>query len=55
VKYICPGYFDQKKWDRISESEQKAFMDECFAYDGELRKNGYIIDTTAASIQKVES
>jgi hypothetical protein len=26
-----------------SESEHKAFMDECFAYHGELRKNGHIV------------
>ena len=43
MKYICLGYFDQKKWDMMSESEQKAFMDECFAYDDELRKNGHIV------------
>ena len=27
----------------MSESEQQAFMDECFAYDDLLRKNGYIV------------
>ena len=32
MKYICLGYFDEKKWETMSESEQKAFMDECFAY-----------------------
>jgi len=43
MKYICLGYFDEKKWETMSESEQKAFMDECFAYDNELRKNGHIV------------
>ena len=41
MKYICLGYFDEKKWETMSESEQTAVMDECFAYDDVLRKNGH--------------
>jgi hypothetical protein len=41
VKYICLGYIDQNKWEAISESERNAFVDECFTYDDELRKNGH--------------
>jgi hypothetical protein len=43
MKYICLGYFDEKKWETMSESEQEIFTDECFAYDDELRKNGHIV------------
>jgi len=35
MKYICLGYFDESKWETMSESEQRAFMDECFAFDDE--------------------
>jgi hypothetical protein len=41
MKYVCLGYFDEKQWDALSESEQNALMDECFAYDEVLRKNGH--------------
>ncbi len=41
MKYICLGYYDEKNWETISESEQNALMDECFTYDDELRKNGH--------------
>ena len=41
MKYICLGYFDEKKWDAMSESERNAYSDECFAYDDVLRKNGH--------------
>jgi hypothetical protein len=41
MKYMCLGYFDEKKWEAMSKSEQNAYMDECFAYDDELRKNGH--------------
>jgi len=43
MKYICLGYVDEKKWDAMSQSEQEVFMDECFAYDDELRKNGHSV------------
>jgi len=43
MKYICLGYVDEKKWDAMSQSEQETFMDECFAYDDELRKNGHSV------------
>jgi hypothetical protein len=43
MKYVCLGYFDEKKWKTMSESEQNAFLDKCFAYDDLLRKNGHIV------------
>ena len=41
MKYICLGYMDPKKWEARSESEQNAFIDECFAYDDVLREKGH--------------
>ena len=43
MKYICLGYINEKAWGSASEKEQKAMMDECFAYDDELRKNGHFV------------
>jgi len=43
MKYSCLGYIDEKKWDAMSESEPNAFVDECFAYDDVLRKNGHFV------------
>ena len=43
MKYLCLGYMDEKKWDAVSESERKALMEECFAYDDILRKDGHFI------------
>lgn len=40
MKYICLGYLDEKMWDGMSDQEQKKFVDECIAYDAELRRNG---------------
>src|SRR5690348_5667335 len=41
MKYICLGYIEPNKFENMSESEQKAMLDECFSYDEELKKNGH--------------
>jgi hypothetical protein len=41
MKFICLGYIEEKKWETMSESERNAMLDECFAYDDVLRKNGH--------------
>ncbi len=43
MKYVCLGYLEEKNWDAMSEGEQQAFMEECFAYDDVLRTNGHFI------------
>jgi hypothetical protein len=43
MKYICLGYMEEGKWDAMSESERKTFIDDCFAYDDMLRKNGHFV------------
>jgi hypothetical protein len=41
MKYVCLGYMESKKWVTMSEGERNAFIDGCFDYDDELRKNGH--------------
>jgi hypothetical protein len=41
MKYICLGYIEPNKFETMSESERNAMVDECFAYDDELRKKGH--------------
>jgi hypothetical protein len=43
MKFVCLGYADESKWDSIPESELNTLMEECFAYDDILRKNGHFI------------
>lgn len=43
MKFICLGYMDETKWDEMSETERKSLMEECFAYDDELRRGGHFI------------
>ena len=52
MKFVCLGYYDDRDWDTISESEQNALMEECFAYDDVLRKNGHFIGGEALQLAR---
>lgn len=41
MKFVCLGYIEDGKWESMSKGEQDAMMEECFAYDDILRKNGH--------------
>lgn len=41
MKYICFGYLDVQQWLTLSQGEQHAMMDACFAYDESLKKEGH--------------
>ena len=43
MKFVCLGYTEESMWDHLSESEATAMMEECFAYDDELRKGGHFL------------
>jgi hypothetical protein len=43
MKYICLSYLGPVNWETMPESERKASMEEFFAYESEMRKNGHII------------
>ena len=41
MKYLCFGYYDKDKFDRMTESERNAMLDTCLEYDEHLRANGH--------------
>jgi len=41
MKYICFGYYDKSKFDRLTESERDAMFDTCLEYDEHLRAGGH--------------
>ncbi|HEY3392200.1 MAG TPA: YciI family protein [Lacipirellulaceae bacterium] len=43
MKFICLGYTEEKKWDDLPQERLEAMMEECFAYDDVLRKNGHFL------------
>jgi hypothetical protein len=43
MKYMCLGYYDEKKFEAMTDAERNAFMDTCFAYDDVLRAKGHFL------------
>ena len=43
MRFICLGYADESKFNEIPDKEMKALMEECFAYDDELRRGGHFV------------
>jgi hypothetical protein len=43
MKFLCLSYWDEKNFDVMSESERETFVNECFAYDNVLRKDGHFL------------
>ena len=41
MKFICLGYADPSIFSSMSKEEMEKAMDECFAYDDELRRGGH--------------
>ena len=53
MRFVCLGYLDETKWDALTEGERTALMEECFAYDDELRRGGHFVGGDA--LQSVRS
>src|SRR5262245_14418690 len=41
MKFVCLGYADEKLWNEMTNEEQEALIEECFAYDDKLRGGGH--------------
>lgn len=43
MKFVCLGFIDEAKFAAIPPDETQRMMEECFAYDDELRRGGHFI------------
>jgi hypothetical protein len=43
MKYVCLGFYDEKKFAGLSQEEAERMFAECFAYDDELRRGGHFL------------
>ena len=41
MKFICLGYYNEGKFNGMTESQRNAMFDTCFDYDDHLRANGH--------------
>lgn len=43
MKYVCLGFIDQQKFATVPPADAQRMMEECFAYDDELRRDGHFL------------
>jgi hypothetical protein len=43
MKYVCLGFIDEAKFAELPPAETQRMMDECLAYDDELRRGGHFL------------
>ena len=41
MKFVCLGFYDETKFAQLPKEDAQRMMEECFAYDDVLRKNGH--------------
>lgn len=52
MKFVCLGYADESTFTSVSEQEMQAMIEECFAYDDELRRGGHFAGGEALQTAK---
>jgi hypothetical protein len=52
MKFICMGFIEESKYDKLSETEGQRVMEECFAYDDILRRGGHFLGGEALQSAK---
>lgn len=43
MRFICLGFIEESRYESLSEVQHQQMMEECFAYDDELRRGGHFI------------
>src|SRR6516225_11540833 len=43
MKYVCLGFIDEAAFAQIPQADAQRIMEECFAYDDELRRGGHFL------------
>ena len=52
MKFICMGFIEESKYQSLSAEEGQRMMEECFAYDDELRRGGHFLGGEALQSAK---
>lgn len=43
MKYICLGFYDESKFAQLPQDVAQSMVEDCLAYDDELRRGGHIL------------
>ena len=48
MKFVCLGFIDEAKFAEIPPDQRQRMMEQCFAYDDELRRGGHFLGGEAS-------
>ena len=54
MKYLCLAYYDEKKFETLTEADMGAIGRECRALDEDLQRSGHLLEvgSLAATAQR---
>ena len=52
MRFVCLGYIDQSKLESMSPETMQKCLEDCFAYDDELRRGGHFVGGQALQSAK---
>jgi hypothetical protein len=47
MKFLCLGYYDERKFEALYKAELDAIVSQCPPYDAALRKSGHLVVTAS--------
>jgi hypothetical protein len=53
MKFVCLGFIDESKFASIPPENAQRMMEECFAYDDELRRGGHFLGGEALDSARI--
>lgn len=53
MKFVCLGYIDESRFTSLPPEEARRLMEDCFAYDDELRRLGHFLGGEALDSARV--
>ena len=55
MKYLCLGYYDEKKFDALSKADVDALVSQCGPFDAALRQTGRVLLTASLGSSKAST
>jgi hypothetical protein len=53
MKFVCLGFIDETKFAQVPQADAQRMMEECFAYDDELRRGGHFLGGEALDSARI--
>ncbi len=52
MKYLCLAYYDEKKFETLTQADMAAIGRQCAPFDGELQRSGHLLEVGSLALTK---